>query len=568
MSTHVFKVPSLAPSTRERLRLLGLPVSARRELYYRNGWWRQQTIVDDFQRVAAADPDKLAVVSYRYDSDVVHRLDYRTLATYVERTAAALLHLGVGCGDIVSVQLPNRWQFNVAALATHRIGAVLNPIIPIHRQHEVSYITGLLKSKVFITIRNHRNFDYGQMLDAICASGSSIKHRIICEGEVGADELSFETDILGPSWEERYAARLAAIRIDADAISDIQFTSGTTGEPKGVGHTFNTQYARARTIFETLALGSGDTVFMPSTLAHSTGYVYGCVTPAMLGMTAVYQDRWDPVKALQIISREHVVWSFASPTFIIDLLRAHREHHVDTPGLRYFIAGGAKIPSAVVQEAHDELHARLIAVWGMTENGAVTVTKLDEPISAAAESDGKPCPWMEMKVVDPATKACLPDGADGQLLVRGANQMLGYVHRPNLTAEAFDSDGWFDTGDIAQLDREGHVRITGRTKDLVIRGGENIPVATLESALYEHPDITDAAIIAVPDERLGERACLVVVLREGAGQLELVDINRYLGELGISRSYWPERLEIIDTMPRTLSGKIQKFVLRQRFANG
>ena len=569
MSTHSVNIPPISASARDMLDRFALPIpEERRRLYYENGWWRRQTIVDDFLRVCRDDPGKTAVVSYRYDSDQAHYLTYASLATYVERTAAALLHLGVGCGDVVSVQLPNRWQFNVAALAIHRIGAILNPVIPIHREREVGYITALLKSKVFITIGMHRGFDYPRMLRGICAAGSSIRHRIICEGDPAADELSFEKDILGRPWEEEYRDALAAIRVDPDAISDLQFTSGTTGEPKGVGHTFNTQYARARTIFETLRFSSGDTVFMASTLAHSTGYVYGCITPAMVGMTAVYQDRWDPVRALDIIARENAVWSFASPTFMVDLLRAHREHRVDLPSFKYFISGGAKIPSALVHQADEELSVRLIAVWGMTENGAVTVTHLDEPVLAAAESDGKPCPWMELRVVDPETKADLPAGVDGELQVRGANQMLGYIHRPNLTAAAFDQGGWFDTGDIAQADDLGHIRITGRTKDLVIRGGENIPVAELEGALYEHPDISEVAIIAVPDERLGERACVVVVPKAGHSQLTLADINGHLEKLGISRSYWPERLEFIEAMPRTLSGKIQKFQLRRRFGGG
>lgn len=565
MTPQPAEIPALQDSTRAMLEHFDLSMPARRLLYYERGWWRRQTVIDDFLRVAREHPDKTAVVSYRYDAQEPHRLSYATLARYIERTAAALLHLGLGRGDVVSVQLPNRWQFNVAALAVHRIGAILNPVIPIHREREVGFITKLLETKAFITIGVHRDFDYPNMLRGLCGAGSSIRHRIICEGEVQAGELSFEQDILGRPWEDEYRQALAALRVDADAISDIQFTSGTTGEPKGVGHTFNTQYARARTIFETLRLSAGDTVFMPSTLAHSTGYVYGCITPAMLGMTAVYQDRWEPARALDIIAREQVVWSFTSPTFIVDLLRAHRERPLDLASLRYFVSGGAKIPSALVHQADQEIGMRLIAVWGMTENGAVTVTHPDEPLEAAAQSDGKPCPWMELRIVDPVSKAELPAGADGELQVRGANQMLGYVLRPALTAQAFDDAGWFDTGDIAQADDQGHIRITGRTKDLIIRGGENIPVAALEDALYEHPALAEVAVIAVPDERLGERACVVVVPRAGSPAPTLADINDHLRRLGISRSYWPERLEVVEAMPRTLSGKIQKFALRQRF---
>jgi cyclohexanecarboxylate-CoA ligase len=556
----------LAERTRLLLERHAISVNeGRRREYYDAHWWRTTTVLDDFEAAWQAHPDKTAVVSYRSGADSPHRLSYRDLAARVERTAAALLHLGVGEGDVVSVQLPNCWQFNVIALATARVGAAVNPIVAIHRRREVAFITGLLQSKICFVPGNFHRFDYAAMLAAVAGEVPSLQHRVIVTGAASDGELSFEQDLLDVPWEERYRDQLAALSVDPDQVADIQFTSGTTGEPKGVGHTHNTQYARARALYDTLSLGPDDTVFMPSPLTHSTGFVYGYLTPMMLGMTAVYQDVWEPDRALRILEREHATWSFGSTAFIVDLIRAQRQEPRDISALRYFVSGGAAIPPAAVAEARDVLGARVMAVWGMTENGAVTCTRLQEAPDAAAHTDGKPCPWMQLKVVDMADDTEVPAGTPGRLKVRGASQMLGYVKRPNLTDAAVDADGWFDTGDLAYLDEAGSLRITGRAKDIIIRGGENIPVADVEAVLYEHPSVVDIAIVAYPDERLGERACAVVV---PAGDLTLADLTAYLDRAGMAKTYWPERLELRTEMPRTLSGKIQKFRLRDDLATG
>ena len=541
--------------------------SAARERYYRLGWWRDATVVDDFGKAWRRLPEKYALVTNRTEEHAGERKTYGEYAAMVERAAGALIELGVEPGEVVSVQLPNWWQFNVMLLGTFRAGASFNPILPAHRKRDVRFVTALLDSKVLILPERFRRFGYAEMARELVAEGNSVGRVVIVEGTPRGEELSFEEFFLGHPWEEVHAAELARRRVDPDQLAELMFTSGTTGEPKGVGHTHNTQFARARSIFETLELTSEDVVFVPSTVAHSTGLVYGCITPAMLGMKAVYQDIWDPEAALDIIEREGVTWSFVTTTFVVDMIRAQQVAPRDLSSLRYLVSGGAAIPPAVAIQAKDVLGTRLMAVWGMTENGAVTCTQPAEHLLEAAESDGRPCPWMELRVVDPDTREPLGPGMVGELMARGASQMLGYVKRPSLTEHAFDDQGWFLTGDLARLDAQGHLRVTGRLKDIIVRGGENIPVAEVEAALYEHPDLLDVAVVSYPDERLGERACAFVVQKPGR-QVTLEDLTAYLDRLGVAKVYWPERVEVIGEMPYTLTGKVKKFELRALASRG
>lgn len=560
--------PSAIPDEiREQMAELAVSIpEATRNSYYQKGWWRDATVLDDFRRTCERFPGKTAIVTFRSTGEV-EKLDYAQLGSHVNRISGALIHMGVRPRDVVSIQLPNWWQFVAIALAAMRVGAAVNPIIPIHRAREVSFIAGLLRSKVIFATRQFRGFDHADMLAKLAPDLPHLTERVI----IGAGDLpremglSFEADVLGRDWESSYLPEIDSRHVHPDQVADLQFTSGTTGEPKGVVHTHNTQFARARALYESLDLDDTDVVFMPSTLAHSTGFVYGFVTAVMRGMTAVYQDVWEPKRALDIIASEGVTWSFGSTSFATDLIKAQRGAGRDLSAFKYFVSGGAAIPPAVVKDAGDVLAARLIACWGMTENGGVTFTPLEAPGLAAAESDGRPVPWMQVKIVDPVTGQEVPVGATGKLKVRGASQMLGYARRPNLTRMAVDADNWFDTGDLAYRDASGNIRIRGRTKDIIVRGGENIPVVEIEALLYRHPKIDDVVIVGYPDERLGERACAVVIAAAGANPT-LEDLKSYLEEQGVSKTYWPERLEIVSELPRTLSGKIQKFRIKELFS--
>jgi cyclohexanecarboxylate-CoA ligase len=297
---------------------------------------------------------------------------------------------------------------------------------------------------------------------------------------------------------------------------------------------------------------------MASPLAHQTGFMHGLMMPIALGAKAIFQDIWNAPKAVDLIAAEGVTFTMAATPFLSDLTDEAAKRPADVQNLRTFLSAGAPIPRGLVRRAAEHLGANIISAWGMTENGAVTTTRVGDPPDKTFETDGLPLTGMEIRVVD-ENGAELPPDREGRLQTKGASNFVGYLKHPEWYDT--DADGWFETGDLARIDPDGYVRITGRTKDVIIRGGENIPVVEVEGLIYQHPAIQEVAVVAMPDARLGERACAFAVLRENASLAfpELVD---FLQERQVARNYLPERLEVMDAMPKTPSGKIQKVVLR------
>jgi cyclohexanecarboxylate-CoA ligase len=329
-------------------------------------------------------------------------------------------------------------------------------------------------------------------------------------------------------------------------------------------HSANTLMANIAPYAERLALNQHDVVLMASPMAHQTGFMYGLMMPLMLRAGVVLQDVWEPRKAVEIIRAEGVTFTMASTPFLTDLTKAVQESGQPVPSLRTFLCAGAPIPGPLVERARAVLGTKIVSAWGMTENGAVTLIKLDDPDEQAASTDGCPLPGVEIKVVDVDGQA-LPSGQVGKLLVRSCSNFGGYLKRPQLNGT--DADGWFDTGDLARVDAQGYIRISGRSKDVIIRGGENIPVPEVEALLYKHPAVAQVAIVAYADERLGERACAIVVPKAGQ-HFDFEGMVAFLKAQKIALQYIPERLIVRDAMPATPSGKVQKFKLRQMLNDG
>jgi cyclohexanecarboxylate-CoA ligase len=303
-------------------------------------------------------------------------------------------------------------------------------------------------------------------------------------------------------------------------------------------------------------------VLMASTLGHQTGYLYGYCLTLLLGATAVWLDVWSAEEGARLIEAEGVTFTMGATPFLRDL--TYTVVRRDLRSLRLFISAGAPIPRPLVRDARARLQCAISAGWGMTENGLATCNGLRDPEEKVVGSDGSPLPGMELRVVDD-DGAPVAAGREGDLLVRGAAQFVGYFRRPQFTAEAHTPDGWFKTGDRGTLDPAGYLAITGRSKDLIIRGGENIPVAEVENLLYTHPKIAGVAIVAMPDPRMGERACAVVIPREGQ-TITLPEIVAFLERHELARQKFPERLELVSEFPMTPSGKIQKYRLRELVA--
>jgi cyclohexanecarboxylate-CoA ligase len=378
----------------------------------------------------------------------------------------------------------------------------------------------------------------------------------------GQGPNNFEALLSGPTWENEpdAAAILSAHRPGPDDITQLIYTSGTTGEPKGVMHSANTVMANIIPYAERLQLDAEDVVLMASPMAHQTGFMYGLMMPIMLKASAVLQDIWEPKKAVEIINREKASFTMASTPFLTDLTRAVTENKTPVPSLKTFLCAGAPIPGPLVEQARAALGTKIVSAWGMTENGAVTLIELNDPDERAFTTDGLPLRGVELKVAGEDGQS-LPSGEAGKLFVRACSNFGGYLRRQHLNGT--DAEDWFDTGDLARMDAQGYIRITGRSKDVIIRGGENIPVVEIESLLYRHPAVAMAAIVAYPDERLGERACAVVVTKPGQS-FDMSTLVDYLKAQKVAIQYIPERLELLDAMPATPSGKIQKFKLREQ----
>lgn len=522
------------------------------------GHWRDRTINDALDACVATCPDKLALTALQVETGATTRFTYRELARMADRIAVGLSRLGVGRGDIVACQLPNWWQFTLTYLACSRIGAVMNPLMHIFRERELSFMLQHGEAKVVIAPQTFRGFDFEQMITALQPTLPHLKHVVVVGGS-GAN--SFDALLSGPEWEQQPDARaiLTAHRPGPDEVTQLIYTSGTTGEPKGVMHSANTVMANIIPYAERLHLGADDVVLMASPMAHQTGFMYGLIMPILLQASAVLQDVWEPTKAIALINAEKASFTMASTPFLTDLARTVADSGVAVPSLRTFLCAGAPIPGPLVEQARKALGAKIVSAWGMTENGAVTLTRLEDDDERSFNTDGCPLPGVEIKVVDVDGNA-LPPGEPGKLLLRSCSNFGGYLHRAHLNAT--DADDWFDTGDLARIDERGYLRITGRSKDVIIRGGENIPVVEVESLLYRHPAIAMAAIVAYPDERLGERACAVVVPKPGQ-TIDLPGLVQFLKDQKIAVQYIPERLIVRDVMPATPSGKIQKFKLRE-----
>ncbi|MGS2644120.1 AMP-binding protein [Streptosporangium sp. G12] len=532
------------------------------------GWWRDETVLDDLRRSAASHPDKQALVCYR--DGVAETVTYAELVHHVDRLAVSLVRLGVGRGDVVTLQLPNSWQLVASILACARIGAVAGPVVPIMRRREVEFMTGLTASPVYIAAAEFRGFSYADMSAEVARAVPGLRHRVLLGGGSGrgggmSGALDFDRDLLGPDPSPEEIEALDALEAGPDDPAQIVFTSGTTGEPKGVVHSHNTLYSMNRAQADVLHLTIREVTAMGSPTTHQAGYTWNFLMPLILGATAVQVDAWDPALMLRILEERKVTFFMGAPTFLSDLIEAQRASPRDLSALATFATGSAPIAPLLVEEAREVLGCRVYALWGMSENGCVTITRPEDPAMRAAESDGTPVPGMEVRIVG-REGGPVAAGQPGLLQVRGAAQCLGYFRRPEVYAKSLTEDGWFDTGDLAREDGHGGIRITGRVKDVIMRGAENIPVVEVEAALLRHRAVKDVAVVGYPDPRLGERTCAILVTADSPSDppLTIDDMRGHLAGLGMAKQYWPERLEIVPSLPRTPSGKIQKFALRDR----
>ncbi|MCW2758120.1 MAG: o-succinylbenzoate--CoA ligase [Nocardioidaceae bacterium] len=523
--------------------------------YYREqGWWDDSTLPSFVDRWADEDPD------HAYLSDGHSTYTYGEFRDQAWNLAAALLHLGAKPGDRIAVQLPNWNEYFLVYAACARLGVVMIPVVPVYREGEVGFIVENSAAVGLVTTGEFRGFDAPAMAASIAAGAPSLTFRVVVRGEAnnGAHTLD---QLLSTTYDVAALPPMPA----ADDRHLILYSSGTESRPKGCLHTWNSSSFLPKQAVIALGMTRDDVMFMPSPVTHALGLTLGVMAPTVAGASVHLLDVFDPAVALERID-EYGCTGTASPApFIRMLLDAlDPARHVGSK-LRFCLSAGAPIAGSLVAEAAERLAGcRVVSAYGSSEVMMATVCKPDDSVERVASSDGVPVPGVELRIVA-LDEHEVATGEDGEIRYRGPGRLLEYWNNPELTAAATDAEGWWRTGDLGRLDDEGYLRVTGRLKDIIIRGGFNISARQIEEALLEHPAIANVALVGLPDEQLGEKACAVVQLREGAS-ITLAEMKEHL-TVTHKLAVWkvPERIEIVTEYPVTATGKIQKFQLRDRY---
>ncbi|EKY9715872.1 medium-chain fatty-acid--CoA ligase [Escherichia coli] len=523
----------------------------RRAAYRQQGLWGDASLVDYWQQTARAMPDKIAVVDNHGASYTYSALDHAASCL-----ANWMLAKGIESGDRIAFQLPGWCEFTVIYLACLKIGAVSVPLLPSWREAELVWVLNKCQAKMFFA---PTLFKQTRPVDLILPLQNQLPQ---LQQIVGVDKLAPATSSLSLSQIIADNTSLTtAITTHGDELAAVLFTSGTEGLPKGVMLTHNNILASERAYCVRLNLTWQDVFMMPAPLGHATGFLHGVTAPFLIGARSVLLDIFTPDACLALLEQQRCTCMLGATPFVYDLLNVLEKQPADLSALRFFLCGGTTIPKKVARECQ-QLGIKLLSVYGSTESSPHAVVNLDDPLSRFMHTDGYAAAGVEIKVVDDARKT-LPPGCEGEEASRGPNVFMGYFDEPELTARALDEEGWYYSGDLCRMDEAGYIKITGRKKDIIVRGGENISSREVEDILLQHPKIHDACVVAMPDERLGERSCAYVVLKEPHHSLSLEEVVAFFSRKRVAKYKYPEHIVVIEKLPRTASGKIQKFLLRK-----
>ncbi|EFB2232209.1 medium-chain fatty-acid--CoA ligase [Escherichia coli] len=523
----------------------------RRAAYRQQGLWGDASLADYWQQSARAMPDKIAVVDNHGASYTYSALDHAASCL-----ANWMLAKGIESGDRIAFQLPGWCEFTVIYLACLKIGAVSVPLLPSWREAELVWVLNKCQAKMFFA---PTLFKQTRPVDLILPLQNQLPQ---LQQIVGVDKLAPATSSLSLSQIIADNTSLTtAITTHGDELAAVLFTSGTEGLPKGVMLTHNNILASERAYCVRLNLTWQDVFMMPAPLGHATGFLHGVTAPFLIGARSVLLDIFTPDACLALLEQQRCTCMLGATPFVYDLLNVLEKQPADLSALRFFLCGGTTIPKKVARECQ-QLGIKLLSVYGSTESSPHAVVNLDDPLSRFMHTDGYAAAGVEIKVVDDARKT-LPPGCEGEEASRGPNVFMGYFDEPELTARALDEEGWYYSGDLCRMDEAGYIKITGRKKDIIVRGGENISSREVEDILLQHPKIHDACVVAMPDERLGERSCAYVVLKAPHHSLSLEEVVAFFSRKRVAKYKYPEHIVVIEKLPRTASGKIQKFLLRK-----
>lgn len=517
--------------------------------YEQSGQWANVTIGESARECALNHPDRIAVI------DGAHTRSFGQIYEQALRLAKAFRDCGLEPGDVVSFQLPNWYETLEINIAAALGGLIITPIIPIYRDSEVCFILKDSRARLIFVPESFRGMDYPEMISRIRPQLPELE-RVIVLRSSGENPDSYERF---KSDQPLEAAALPPV--DANSIKLLLYTSGTTGDPKGVLHSHNTLRSDTDATIRFRGLRPDDITLMPSPVTHITGLLYALELPFALGASVVLMDRWNAADAVRLIESFQITLSNGATPFLAELVAQLEASGQQLPSLRLFATGGAPVPSNLVLRASQLLpNCRIFRAYGCSEAPTISLgLAQNDPPELGMNTDGL-IYNHEVRIVDIETGITLEPGHSGEILTRGPEVMLGYTSARH-TTDAFDEDGFFRTGDIGLVDGNGYITITGRKKDLIIRGGENLSPKEIEDALYKHPSIRDVAVVAMPHARMGETPCACVVLKEGTS-LDFDDMKDFLENARFARQKFPEKLIIFQALPHNAAGKVLKQELK------
>ncbi|MFF2520527.1 AMP-binding protein [Streptomyces liangshanensis] len=559
--------------------------------YRADGVWRDVGPLDDLRRWRELIPDAPAVIAYRSGAGM-RRLTYSEYDRYVERFAGALYELGVRPGHVVAIQLPNWWQLSALMLACVRVGAVVAPVMPTIGPRELERTLARVGASVCVTVDRWAGTDHAEALSKIAARLPRLRHRVVLGTSAPGSEVDFVRHFEETPWERRHPMVVSESNEDPDRGAVVLFTSGNSGEPKGVLHSFNTLHAGAFPVVEAEGLDSHDRIFTPQAQPHVFGMIYGVLIPLLAGGASVVSDVWRPHDVPEMLVDSEATVFAGAPSYLAALVAATENATESETGsatedatgnarekapLRLVFSGATSVPGQLVSAVPRIWGVPLRTLWGMTEVPGHTWTRADDPPLWGAHSDGRPGSGLEIDFRPNAsgageTRETAPDvppsphgpwspEQPARLFVRGGGVALATLGRDSgrLRVVAEHDDGWYDTGDLAIPDGRGGLRIISREVDR-IGGTFMIPVNDVETELLNHPGVAEVALIGYPDGEGGELACAVVVPKSPT--LTLGELREFLTDRGMTEWYQPSRLELIGSLPRNSIGKVLKAPLR------
>ncbi|WP_340589034.1 AMP-binding protein [Erythrobacter alti] len=504
------------------------------------GLWSDTTLADALRDAAKSEPERVLLI------DGETRVTANLLLHDAQALAGAM-QARMEKGSVVSFMLPNWHEAAVIYLAATLAGMVANPILPSLRAHDLRFILPDAGTRMIFVPQEFRGFECAEMVRGVVAEMEQRADVVVVRGNAGPS-LSYPA--LCSSQDG-----LATVALDPDDVRMLMYTSGTTGRPKGVLHTHNTINALIAQIGEHWLVEPGDSFLVSSPVSHIGGSIYAFEAPLLLGTSAILMERWEPAEALEHMRNHRITHMAGATPFLQHLLDAAKAACTDLPDLKVFICGGASVPPLLIREASDHFaNARVTRVYGSTEVPVTTVGSLtSKGMDEAADTDGKPG----------IAEVIL--GEASEIRARGPQMLAGYLH-PEDEESAFDEQGFYRTGDQGELTASGHLVVTGRIKDLIIRNGENIAPKEVEDLLLGHPDITEIAIVGIPDQRTGEKACAVIVPRDGATP-DVASLGAYMAGFGVARFKYPELVDLRGNLPKNDAGKVLKHILREELSS-